>query len=485
MYSQDYDDSLSYLDNSDTCSEYTNVAPSKQKKAGRWTNQEDNLLFKYVPVYGERQWHRIAKHVPGRNSIQCLHRWTKILKPGLVKGMWTPEEDEALAEWIEENGPNKWSQCALSIEGRSGKQCRDRWFNHLSPEVKKGSWSVSEDKLIFDLYQKYGSSWSKIAKHVPNRTENSIKNRFYSTLRKIANDRRKAKDPKKAKKLMYETNSHLYKLLEKSSQSLDESDDSSIQESTIVQETQPLKVRGQKYVITKERCESTTSEGQSIVESEEEEEEEDGDQYEEVNEKFDSFHENTTDNFEKLSNSILNFCQSGVNNLTQKFEKVSPRNSDSSTKAISFEEAATSDIPNNEFGVHLRRSKRIQTRATKESNRKKQVSMKQRVTVDAKVSNQVYSHLEDMTSSIQSSLIQSKLGEFDFEDHLSNSQVNTNSTEESVDCKAEKLCGQLDWLESMLTNTHNELTKITGSAPITPRDEKKEDPAKMSALRAS
>ena len=36
----------------------------------------------------------------GRTPIQCLHRWTKILKPGLVKGPWTPEEDLLLMEWV-------------------------------------------------------------------------------------------------------------------------------------------------------------------------------------------------------------------------------------------------------------------------------------------------------------------------------------------------------------------------------------------------
>mmetsp|Transcript_129156 Transcript_129156/g.182103 ORF Transcript_129156/g.182103 Transcript_129156/m.182103 type:complete len:507 (+) Transcript_129156:118-1638(+) len=194
------------------------------QRKGKWTPEEDELLFQYVPIYNEKNWHKIAKHVPGRSSIQCLHRWTKILKPGLVKGMWTAEEDETLIRWVEENGAKKWSQCACNIDGRSGKQCRDRWFNHLSPEVKKGDWSIEEDKLVFDLYQKYGCSWSKIAKFVPNRTENSIKNRFYSTLRKIANDRKKAMNPKKNKRVSTQVDSHLYALLEPKSFTVEESE---------------------------------------------------------------------------------------------------------------------------------------------------------------------------------------------------------------------------------------------------------------------
>jgi len=163
------------------------------RKVGKWTPEEDDLLRKYVPLYGEKQWRKIAEHIPGRTSIQCLHRWTKILKPGLVKGPWTTEVDQKLIAWVKAEGPTKWAQAANFIKGRSGKQCRERWFNNLNPGVKKGNWTKEEDELIFDLYQKYGSSWSKIAKFIPGRTENAIKNRFYSTLRKLAADKRKHK----------------------------------------------------------------------------------------------------------------------------------------------------------------------------------------------------------------------------------------------------------------------------------------------------
>ena len=163
----------------------------EDKRTGRWSPEEDELLKKIVPFYGEKQWRKISQHMKGRSAIQCLHRWTKILKPGLVKGPWTTEEDHKLYEWVTKEGPTKWSQCAQIIVGRSGKQCRERWFNNLNPIVKKGNWTIEEDDLIFKLYMQYGSSWSKIAKHLNGRTENSIKNRFYSTIRKIAADRKK------------------------------------------------------------------------------------------------------------------------------------------------------------------------------------------------------------------------------------------------------------------------------------------------------
>jgi hypothetical protein len=138
-----------------------------------------------VEIYG-KNWKKIAEILQTRTSVQCLHRWTKILKPGLIKGPWTIEEDKKLAEWVKSNGPNKWSQCAEFMKGRSGKQCRERWCNSLCPGVKKGNWTSYEDYMIFKLYNEYGSKWAKIASFLKGRTENSIKNRFYSTLRRLA-----------------------------------------------------------------------------------------------------------------------------------------------------------------------------------------------------------------------------------------------------------------------------------------------------------
>ena len=82
----------------------------------------------------------------------------------------------------------KWSLCAEFISGRNGKQCRDRWFNTLNPNVVKGNWTAEEDYNIFYLYNKIGPRWCQIVVYFEGRTENSIKNRFYSTLRSIFNE---------------------------------------------------------------------------------------------------------------------------------------------------------------------------------------------------------------------------------------------------------------------------------------------------------
>ncbi|CAD8124550.1 unnamed protein product [Paramecium sonneborni] len=162
-----------------------------KKKVGRWTPEEDEKLQKLIEEYGEKSWRIISDMMEGRSAIQCLHRWTKILKPGLKKGPWQDDEDEKLLEWVKNNGPCKWSLCAENIAGRSGKQCRERWFNNLNPNVKKGGWTSEEDHEIFKGYLQYSSSWSKIAKNLSGRTENSVKNRFYSTVRKLLADQEK------------------------------------------------------------------------------------------------------------------------------------------------------------------------------------------------------------------------------------------------------------------------------------------------------
>lgn len=156
------------------------------RRSLKWSSDEDNKLIELVQQYGNKNWKKISEQMKTRNPVQCLHRWSKILQPGLVKGPWTVEEDRKLLEWVKTQGAMKWSMCSELIPGRSGKQCRERWYNNLNPDVIKGNWTAKEDYMIFKLFSLQGSKWSKIAEHFKGRTENSIKNRFYSTLRRIS-----------------------------------------------------------------------------------------------------------------------------------------------------------------------------------------------------------------------------------------------------------------------------------------------------------
>ena len=132
-----------------------NSQPEPIIRKGKWSPEEDELLSSLVKTYNYKNWKLISQHIQGRSAIQCLHRWTKILQPGLVKGPWTPQEDAKLFEWVKTQGATKWTLCSETIPGRSGKQCREHWNNSLNPDVKKGLWNTEEDFLIMTFYKKY------------------------------------------------------------------------------------------------------------------------------------------------------------------------------------------------------------------------------------------------------------------------------------------------------------------------------------------
>ena len=105
------------------------------------------------------------------------------------KHVWTAAEDAKLLSLVQGQGKVRWSLVGASMEGRSGKQCRERWHNHLSPDVNKAKWGPEEDRAIVEAVNLYGTRWSEIVKMFPGRTDNAIKNRWNSMLRK--EDRRR------------------------------------------------------------------------------------------------------------------------------------------------------------------------------------------------------------------------------------------------------------------------------------------------------
>ncbi|KDO32392.1 hypothetical protein SPRG_02869 [Saprolegnia parasitica CBS 223.65] len=148
----------------------------------RWSKAEDESLRLAVERSGERNWKAIADQVAGRNHTQCLQRWTKVLKPGLIKGHWTPDEDAKLKSLVAE-GRKNWGQVAAQIAGRTSKQCRERWCNHLDPNINKGNYTKEEDDLIIDMQAKLGNRWSVIAQRLVGRTEDAVKIRWKSLMR--------------------------------------------------------------------------------------------------------------------------------------------------------------------------------------------------------------------------------------------------------------------------------------------------------------
>ncbi|GLJ05908.1 hypothetical protein SUGI_0028020 [Cryptomeria japonica] len=101
------------------------------------------------------------------------------------KGTWTFEEDIRLISYITFNGEGRWEFLAkASGLNRSGRSCRLRWVNYLSPDLNHTNMTPQEERLIVDLHARWGNRWSRIAESLPGRTDNRIKNFWKTHLKK-------------------------------------------------------------------------------------------------------------------------------------------------------------------------------------------------------------------------------------------------------------------------------------------------------------
>ena len=156
-----------------------------------WTTEQENELIKAVNEFGTSNWEMIASRIPGyRTAPQCIRHWENKLSPAIKRGQWSPEEDEALKQLVESaqlKGMGlldiPWEEIKPRIPGRTLKQVRERWRSNLDPSIVRGDWSPQEDEIIIRMREEQGLGWAAIARALKGRTEHSVKTRHRSMQR--------------------------------------------------------------------------------------------------------------------------------------------------------------------------------------------------------------------------------------------------------------------------------------------------------------
>jgi hypothetical protein len=161
-------------------------------RTGRWTKDEDNKLRMAAIKYGGKNWDAVAAMIPSRTKSQCTGRWHDALDPSIQTGRtgkWTPDEDKTLKDAVEKHGGRNFEAIASLVQGRTKKQCTNRWYNALDPSVERvisgrtHTWTKCEDNKLKDAVEKYGDeNWDAISALFAARTKIQCRSRWYDVV---------------------------------------------------------------------------------------------------------------------------------------------------------------------------------------------------------------------------------------------------------------------------------------------------------------